>query len=78
VGIVGFIDVPIVALTIVLSRTQHPGPVIFEGGLAASMLLTLLVSLAAFTVLYVLLLQLRISLREAEVEIAKLKQAQSP
>ena len=78
VGIVGFIDVPIVALTIVLSRTQHPGPVIFEGGLAASMLLTLLVCLAAFTVLYVLLLQLRISLREAEVEIAKLKQAQSP
>jgi len=38
-GIVGFIDVPIVALAIRLWRTQHPGPVVFEGGLAPSMLL---------------------------------------
>lgn len=73
VGIVGFIDVPIVALAIVLSRTQHPGPLIFEGGLAPSMLLTLLVCLAAFTVFYILLLVHRILLREAEVEIGKLK-----
>lgn len=76
VGIVGFLDVPIVALAIVLGRTQHPGPVIFEGGLAPPMLLTLLVCLAAFTVLYVLLLRQRMSLRAAELEIGKLKQAQ--
>ena len=73
VGIVGFIDVPVVALAIVLWRTQHPGPVIFEGGLAPSMLFTLLVCLVAFTVLYILLLVQRVLLREAEVEIGKLK-----
>ncbi len=75
VGIVGFIDVPIVALAITLWRTQHPGPVIFEGGLAPSMLFTLLVCLAAFTVLYIHLLMHRISLRQLEVEIGKLRQS---
>jgi heme exporter protein C len=69
IGIVGFIDVPIVALTITLWRTQHPGPLIFEGGLAPSMLLTLLVCLAAFTTLYVVLLRLRLAIRLAEREV---------
>jgi heme exporter protein C len=73
VGIVGFIDVPIVALAITLWRTQHPGPLIFEGGLAPSMLLTLLVCLAAFTTLYVVLLRLRLSLRRVEREINIIK-----
>lgn len=73
VGIMGFIDVPIVALAIVLWRTQHPQPLIFEGGLAPSMMLTLMVCLVAFTVLYVFLLMQRFSLRTAEAEVAKLK-----
>ncbi len=75
VGIVGFVDVPIVALAITLWRTQHPGPVIFEGGLAPSMLATLLVSLAAFTCLFVVLLRERVALRSAETELAKLKES---
>jgi heme exporter protein C len=67
IGIVGFIDVPIVALAIVLWRTQHPAPVIFEsGGLLPSMLATLLVSLAAFTMLYIILVRVRFKLRQAE------------
>jgi len=66
IGIVGFIDVPIVFLAIVLWRTQHPNPVIFEGGLEGSMLLTLMVCLAAFTTLYVTLLRLRMHLRKVE------------
>ena len=74
VGIVGFLDVPIVALAIVLWRTQHPSAVIFQGGLAPSMLLTLLVCIAAFSALYILLLVQRVSLRELEVEIGRLKQ----
>ncbi|UCG82312.1 MAG: cytochrome c biogenesis protein CcsA [Dehalococcoidia bacterium] len=74
VGIIGFIDVPVVALAIVLSRTQHPSPIVFEGGLASSMLLTLLVSVAAFTVFYVLLLRLRASTRQMTSEIMKLRQ----
>jgi heme exporter protein C len=73
VGIVGFIDVPIVALAITLWRTQHPGPVVFQGGLAPPMLATLLVSIAAFTVLYFLLLFQRISIETDENELAKLK-----
>lgn len=77
VGIVGFIDVPIVALAITLWRTQHPGPVIFEGGLAPSMLLTLFVCLIAFTILYILLTIQRIALRNDEIEIKKLKDISS-
>jgi heme exporter protein C len=73
VGIVGFIDVPIVYLAIRLWRTQHPGPVIFEGGLEGSMLLTLIVSLAAFTALYLYLLIQTKSLRKLEVDVEELQ-----
>ena len=73
VGIVGFIDVPIVYLAIRLWRTQHPGPVIFEGGLEGSMLLTLIVSVAAFTVLYLYLLIQTTSLRQMEVDVEELQ-----
>ena len=74
VSIVGFIDVPIVALAITLWRTQHPGPVIFEGGLAPSMLLTLLICLAAFTALYSVLLIQGVSMKNDESEIIRLKE----
>ncbi len=74
VGIVGFIDVPIVALAITLWRTQHPGPVIFQGGLAPAMLLTLLVCLAAFTTLFSLLLIQSVSIKNDEIETRKLKE----
>ena len=76
VGIVGFIDVPIVALAITLWRTQHPGPVVFGDGLAPSMLLTLLVSVFAFTTLYVLLVIQRVSLKKSENEIKKMKNSE--
>ncbi len=77
VGIVGFIDVPIVALAITLWRTQHPGPVIFQGGLAPSMLLTLLVCIAAFTVLYSFLVIQRVSMKNCEIELHRLKEMYS-
>ena len=73
VGIVGFIDVPITALAITLWRTQHPGSVIFQGGLAPSMLLTLLICVFAFTTLYALLLIQRVSMKNDETELRKLK-----
>ena len=75
VGIVGLIDVPICALAISLWRTQHPSPLVFEGGLAPAMLTTLLVSLAAFTVLYLLLLSFRVSLGNDEHEVRRLRKA---
>ena len=74
IGIVGFLDVPIVALAITLWPTEHPQPVIFSGGLAPSMLLTLLVSIAAFTVLYVFMLLQRINLKNAQNEVKRIKE----
>ncbi len=73
VGIIGFLDVPIVALAITLWRTQHPSPVIFTGGLAPSMLVTLMVSLVTFTILYfcLILYQVRVAVDEAEVKRLK-------
>lgn len=74
VGIVGFIDVPIVALAITLWRTQHPSAVIFEGGLAPGMMVTLMVSLVAFTALFTTLLIQRVSLMSDEEEVERLKE----
>jgi len=73
VGIVGFIDVPIAALAITLWRTQHPGPVIFEGGLAPAMLLTLLVCILAFTTLFAFLLMHTVSIKNAEAQLKIIK-----
>ncbi len=75
VGIIGFVDVPVVALAIQLWRTAHPSAVVFEGGLAPSMLATLLVSIAAFSALYFLFLFLRYHLREDEYQLNRLKEA---
>jgi heme exporter protein C len=73
IGIVGFIDVPIVFVTVNLWRTQHPTTIIFEGGLIPPMLVTLLVCIAAFTVLYVLLTIQGASLKSMEADVRRLK-----
>jgi heme exporter protein C len=75
IGIVGFLDVPVVALAIVLWRTQHPEPLVFEGGLAGSMLFTLLVCLGAFTLLFVYLLVQRSSIAAVRDEVKRLRRA---
>jgi heme exporter protein C len=72
VGIVGFFDVPIVALAITLWRTEHPSPVIFTGGLAPSMLFTLIVCFVAFTALFFLLLSQRLSIKNMEDEVLRI------
>jgi heme exporter protein C len=77
VGIVGFIDVPIVFLTVNLWRTQHPTTIIFEGGLTTPMLMTLLVCIAAFTVLYVILTIQSANLKSVESRIRFLRNIQS-
>ena len=73
VGIVGFVDVPIIALATTLWRGMHPGMIIFQGGLAPPMLLTLQVSIIAFTFLYVVILIQRVSLKNDEIEVNGLK-----
>jgi heme exporter protein C len=77
IGIVGFIDVPIVFLTVNLWRTQHPTTIIFEGGLTTPMLMTLLVCIAAFTVLYVLMTIQSASLKSIESKIRFLRNIQA-
>ena len=72
VGIVGFVDVPIVFIAVKLWRTQHPSTIVFEGGLTPEMVLTLLVSIAAFTVLYALLVIQSHSIKCLEGEVDSL------
>ena len=74
VGIVGFIDIPIVILATSLWRGMHPGAIIFQGGLVPSMLLTLIVSIIAFTALYFLLLIQKVSMKNDEIDIKQLKE----
>jgi heme exporter protein C len=62
-GIVAFLDVPLVYVSVRWWRSLHPGPVVAnpEGPqLPGSMLAVLLVGIVAFTLLYLLLLRLRI------------------
>ena len=73
IGIVGFINVPIVFMTVNLWRTQHPTIIIFEGGLTPPMLATLLVCIAAFTVLYTLLTAQSANLKVMETDIQRLR-----
>jgi heme exporter protein C len=73
VGIIGFLDVPVIALAITLWRTQHPGPVIFEGGLVPQMVWTLIISIVAFTSLFVLLFSYRVLIKQDEDKIYRLK-----
>lgn len=70
-GIAGFIDVPLVYLSIVWWRTVHPqalvGPAA-TGELDPSMRLLLMISTLTFTLLFTYLLIDRISLRKSEEE----------
>ena len=69
-GIVGFIDVPIVYLSVVWWRNIHPelmvGPGAESGSLDGDMLVTLMYSLLTFTVLFAYLLWERLALRNDE------------
>ena len=70
-GVVGFIDVPLVYFSIRWWRTQHPQPVMSGGensGLEPPMLATLLVCLGTFTLLFLVLLRLRLKLQRLREE----------
>lgn len=74
-GIVGFVDVPIVFMSIRWWRTIHP--VVFtseEIRIAPPMLMAMLVALAAFTLFYVYLMMQRVSLESMGYELEHLKQ----
>jgi len=72
VGILGFIDVPLVYMSTRWWRTQHPQPVIGGGensGLEPKMLLTFFICLIAFTLLFFFILYLKLSIENARKEI---------
>ncbi|MBI4299236.1 MAG: cytochrome c biogenesis protein CcsA [Chloroflexi bacterium] len=75
-GIIGFIDVPIVYFAVNWWRTLHPeyvvGPAAESGSLETSMLVALLISVVTFTALFSYLLTQRYSLRWAETLIERL------
>jgi heme exporter protein C len=73
IGIIGFIDVPLVFVTVNLWRTQHPTTIIFEGGLTTSMLATLLVCIVAFTVLYLIMVIQRTGIKTLDAEVKRLR-----
>ena len=82
VGIVGFINVPIVHYSVNWWRTLHPlGPTVADpvnnSGLETPELSTFFVSLAAFTLLFAWLLAMRVRLgrRQDEVEALELEAA---
>ena len=73
-GIIGFIDVPIVYLSVNWWRTLHPQAVINLSGAAmpGSMLATLMVSLLAFTILLVYVLYQKYRIEQAKDRVADL------
>jgi len=74
-GIIGFIDVPIVWFSIRWWRTIHPVVVDASGfAMSPKMTATLLVSLAAFTFLFVYLLVNAFSVEKMRVEMRALKE----
>lgn len=76
VGIVGFVDVPLVYFSIRWWRTQHPQPVIGGGedsGLDPQMWVAVLVCFAAFILLFTYMTKVRVALYRAQDELVMLR-----
>ncbi len=75
-AIIGFLDVPIIFLSVQLWRTMHPTYVIGEtGGLTPPMTQTLMVCLSSFTLLFVYLLIQRVRLEQARDQLNARREA---
>lgn len=76
-GIVGFLDVPLIYVSVKWWRALHPGPMVItpEGPqMPGSMLAVLLVGVASFTLLYLSLLGARLAFRrptDPDVEVTQ-------
>jgi heme exporter protein C len=77
-GIIGFVDVPIIRWSVEKWRTLHPKPVVIQDGgatgLPPSMLLTFFICLAAFVLLFFFLLRERVSLARSRNDLEILRQ----
>ena len=77
-SIAGFLDIPVIHFSVLWWRTFHPQPKMIssEGlgkGMDPSMLTTLMISLAAFTLLYFWLMGQRIHIEKMKDEIDRIK-----
>ena len=75
-GIFGFVDVPIVFLSIRLWRTQHPQPVLMgseESGLDPTMFQVLMLAWVAMVILFVFLAILRVRLEKSREQVRQLR-----
>lgn len=76
VGIVGFLDIPIVHQSVVWWRTLHQPPTIMRLGeptIAPAMLIALLFNVLAFTLLYAYLMARKFSLENRKEILARLR-----
>lgn len=74
-GIIAFLDVPIVFLSVRWYRASHPPLLVFEpGGLDPKMKLAFFFTLFVFTLFYVVLLRQGIKIRELKGRINQLKE----
>lgn len=75
-AIVGFLDVPIIYISVQIWRTMHPQLLINDpGGLSSQMTQTLMVCLLSFTLLFVFLLIQRVRLEQARDQVNFLREA---
>ncbi len=76
VGIIGFIDIPIINRSVVWWRTLHPDPVVVTADpqLTATMQQAMWVTLLAFLLLYAYLLVQRLRVERLRVAVAELQQ----
>ena len=79
-GIIGFIDVPIIYLSVVWWRTVHPNVVgtAATGSLEPSMRMVLMACTVAFTLLFAYLLMDRQALRRSEEEFEAIRSIAEP
>lgn len=76
IGIVGALDIPIIHQSVVWWRSLHPESVVLASGgpaMPTSMQIALTVSLAAFTLLYVVLVLMRTRLELARLDLRGLR-----
>ena len=74
-AIIGFIDVPIIFISVQIWRTMHPELLVgSEGGLAREMTQTLMVCLLSFTWLFAHLLLQRLRLEQAREQLNVLRE----
>lgn len=76
IGIIAAVDIPVVHFAVVWWRTLHPQPTVLRPGgpeLPGEMLITLLVSLAAFTLMWTALLSKRMRIEEARQRLSDIR-----